>query len=202
MSRAAGHETLRLRWERRLATLLTNAMSPPVMVSAAVATRAAGAAEANAWRWAGFYVLCSVASPLLYLAYRVRQGSIEGIDVRRRRQRFGPQLVTIGCFGASWALLRAAAAPVPLLSLATVLLVHSVAVFGITLRWKISVHSAMAAGTGMILWVAFGTLLPIVLMVAAVAWSRFRLEYHTPAQTLAGAALGFGVFGASLPLLS
>lgn len=201
MSRPRGVEGVRRRWERRVARLVANAMSPPVMVSAAVATRAVAASEAHVWRWASFYVLFSVVSPLAYLVYRVRQGKIPDFDIRRRRQRLGPQLFTVGCFGASWALLRAGAAPVPLLGLATLLFVHSVAVFGITLRWKISVHSAMAAGTGVLLWSTFGMLVPIALMILAVAWSRLRLEYHTPGQTLAGVGLGLLVFAPALAVL-
>jgi len=172
------------------------------MVSAAVATRAASASEAHAWRWAALYLVFSVLAPLAYLFHRVRRGAIEDIDIRRRRQRFGPQLLIVGCFGASWAMLRVGAAPVPLLNLATVLFIHSVAVFGITLRWKISLHSAMAAGTGFLLWVAFGMVAPIALMVVAVAWSRFRLGYHTPAQIVAGVGLGLAVFVPAFPLFS
>jgi membrane-associated phospholipid phosphatase len=61
----------------------------------------------------------------------------------------------------------------------------------VTLWWKLSLHTAAASGTVAILVLTLGPLLILALpVVALVAWSRIRLGDHTPAQTLAGAALG------------
>jgi membrane-associated phospholipid phosphatase len=61
----------------------------------------------------------------------------------------------------------------------------------VTLWWKLSVHTAAASGTVAILALTFGSALALTVpAVALVAWSRVRLGDHTPAQTLAGAALG------------
>jgi membrane-associated phospholipid phosphatase len=38
------------------------------------------------------------------------------------------------------------------------------------------------------------SLLPILLVVPAVAWSRVKLRRHTPLQTLAGIGLGTALF--------
>jgi membrane-associated phospholipid phosphatase len=61
----------------------------------------------------------------------------------------------------------------------------------ITLWWKISVHAAIAAGAATVLLLVFGPALLVVWpLVALIAWSRVQVGDHTPAQTLAGAALG------------
>jgi len=60
-----------------------------------------------------------------------------------------------------------------------------------TLWWKLSVHTAAASGTVAILALTFGPVLTLSLpAVALVAWARVRLGDHTPAQTVAGGALG------------
>jgi membrane-associated phospholipid phosphatase len=61
----------------------------------------------------------------------------------------------------------------------------------LTLWWKVSLHTAAASGTAAILVLSFGPLFILALPpIVLVAWSRIRLGDHTPAQTLAGAALG------------
>jgi membrane-associated phospholipid phosphatase len=67
-------------------------------------------------------------------------------------------------------------------------------IFGITLWWKISVHSAAAAGVATLIWSLIGATLPLLAGVVIIAWSRVRLRRHTVAQTIAGAALGFAIF--------
>ncbi|MFI0423443.1 phosphatase PAP2 family protein [Spongiactinospora sp. 9N601] len=64
----------------------------------------------------------------------------------------------------------------------------------ITFWWKISFHTAVAAGSVVMLaWI----LPPVpvyaagVVLTAAIAWSRVVIRDHTPAQTIAG-ALGGG----------
>ena len=61
----------------------------------------------------------------------------------------------------------------------------------ITLRWKISLHSA-AAGSLTVLGVAAFSMsgLYLALTVPLIAWARVRLQRHTLMQTVAGAALG------------
>nr|WP_269329089.1 phosphatase PAP2 family protein [Kineosporia babensis] len=68
----------------------------------------------------------------------------------------------------------------------------------ITTVWKISVHSAVAAGSAVCLgiqWGTFGAAIAVVL-AAGVAWSRIELRAHTPGQVLAGAMVGAGVAAA------
>jgi membrane-associated phospholipid phosphatase len=111
--------------------------------------------------------------------------------LRTRQQRPVPLLAGIASVLAGLALLLALDAPRQLIALVVAMLTGLAATLVVTLWWKLSVHTAAATGTVAILALAFGpTLTLTVPTVALVAWSRVRLGDHTPAQTLAGAALG------------
>jgi hypothetical protein len=82
-------------------------------------------------------------------------------------------------------------APRQLVGLVVAMLAGLAATLLVSLWWKLSVHTAVASGTAAILVLAFGPWFAVAFApVGLVAWSRVRLGDHTPAQTLAGAALG------------
>ena len=59
-----------------------------------------------------------------------------------------------------------------------------------------SIHSAVAAGSLVILALTFGPrLLVAAPLLAVVGWSRVRLRDHTVAQVLAGGVLGALIAG-------
>jgi membrane-associated phospholipid phosphatase len=140
--------------------------------------------------------------PFLYVAWLVKRGDITDIDVRLRKQRAQPLLVTITCTGFAWLVLALGVAPRVMTVMAGALWFQVVAIFIITLRWKISVHAATAAGATTMAWALLGTPLPFLVTVPLVAWSRVRLRRHTLLQTVAGALLGFTVFFAAAALVS
>lgn len=62
-------------------------------------------------------------------------------------------------------------------------------------RWLISIHATAAAATWLIITLVFGTTaglvaLPLAVLICLV---RLYLRRHTPAQVVAGAALGLTV---------
>jgi len=185
-------------WDRRLATAVSGVASPPVLVAAMTALQASISGESDRWLWASVYISCAVLIPLAYLVHLFKHGEVGDLDLRRRSQRFRPQFVTVSCFGTAWAILRFGSAPAPMTAVAGALLLQSLAVLAITLRWKISVHSATAAAAGVVVWSVFGALIPVLVAIALVAWSRLRLRYHSPGQVAAGALLGLAVFGLAL----
>jgi membrane-associated phospholipid phosphatase len=66
----------------------------------------------------------------------------------------------------------------------------------VTAFWKISIHVAVVAGAVFILVLALGRPLAVLApLVALTAWARVALGDHTPAQILAGGALGAIVAG-------
>ena len=188
-------------WDGRLASLASNLGSPPVLASVAVALIALKLSSARAWMWGSVYLLLGVMMPFLYVVWLVKRGNVTDIDVRLRKQRFQPLLVTITCTGLAWLVLALGVAPATMTVVVGALWFQAVAVFAITLRWKISVHAATAAGATTMAWVLLGTPLPLVLIVPLVAWSRVRLRRHTLPQTVAGAVLGFVIFSAAATLM-
>jgi membrane-associated phospholipid phosphatase len=111
--------------------------------------------------------------------------------LRARQQRPTPFLAGIASVLAGLALLLALDGPRPLMALVAAMLTGLAITLVVTLWWKLSVHTAAASGTVAILALTFGPALTLTVpTVALVAWSRVRLGDHTPAQTLAGAALG------------
>jgi membrane-associated phospholipid phosphatase len=111
--------------------------------------------------------------------------------LRARQQRPVPFLAAIASVLAGLAMLLVLDAPRQLVALVVAMLTGLATTLVVTLWWKLSVHSAAAGGTVAILALVFGPALTLALpVVAVVAWARVRLGDHTPAQTLAGAALG------------
>ena len=69
-------------------------------------------------------------------------------------------------------------------------LVSVVVFMGINLLWKISVHSAFAAGTVtmvILLYGALGAISAVLLLVTG--WSRIEMGHHSLTQVAAGALL-------------
>jgi membrane-associated phospholipid phosphatase len=121
----------------------------------------------------------------------VRRGRWTDRHLRARQQRPVPFLAGIASALAGLAVLLALHAPRPLVALVVAMLAGLAATLLVTLWWKLSVHTAAASGTVAILALVFGPALTLALpAVALVAWARVRLGDHTPAQILAGAALG------------
>jgi membrane-associated phospholipid phosphatase len=184
-----------------LARLVTNLGSPPVLAVVIVALTASTLSSPGVWIWAGIYLLLAVLLPLLHVVWLVKRGRVTDLHLRVRAQRIQPLLVAITCGGLGWLVLVLAPAPAALSIFAAALWLQTAAILAITLRWKISVHTAAAAGATTVAWALLGTALPFLLTVPVIAWSRIRLRRHTLPQTLAGALLGFLVFIVASSLL-
>jgi membrane-associated phospholipid phosphatase len=138
---------------------------------------------------------------MLYLVWLKRRGLVTDLDVQLREQRMRPMVFMLACGGLAWLALTLGAAPAQMAFLAGVLWLQMAVIFGITLRWKISVHCATAAGVATLVWALLGTPLPLLVGVPVIAWSRVRLRRHTLAQTVAGSLLGFGLFAIAIFLV-
>jgi membrane-associated phospholipid phosphatase len=93
-------------------------------------------------------------------------------------------------------------APRQLVALVIAMLTGLTVTAVITNYWKISLHTAVTAGTATILTIVYG---PVALagwaVVTATGWSRIHLREHTPAQVIAGGIVGAVVAAAVfLPL--
>jgi len=188
-------------WDGRLAYAISQVGSPPVLTAAAIALNGSTLSSPRAWGWAGIHILLAVLAPLLYLVWLVRRGLVTDLDVQLRQQRIKPMTFTTVCAGLAWLVLVLGAAPQPMVVLAGALWVQAVVTFAITLRWKVSVHCAAAAGTATVLWFLMGMPLPLLVGVPLIAWSRARLRRHTLAQIIAGVLLGLTIFLAAFSLM-
>ncbi|GGS99113.1 hypothetical protein GCM10010156_66580 [Planobispora rosea] len=124
-----------------------------------------------------------------------------GGTYKRGRARLAPLLLATATLIMGLAVLLVVHAPAYVIEVMITLLVMLVVLAPIMTRWDISWHSATAAVcvTWAVLRIgpAAGT---AAILIVACAWARVRLGEHTPAQTIAGTALGTAVAAAILTL--
>lgn len=193
VTEAALPETTNRPWDVSVARVVSRLASPPLVVSAIMIAVASGLGG-SAWAWGGVYLLVAVLAPLSYLVMLVRRGLVTDLDVRLREQRARPLLLTILCSVLAFLLLLVGTAPASMVTVAGCLLLQALIIYAITLRWKISVHCAVAAGVATTIWAVWGQPAALLFGLPLVAWSRIRLRCHSLLQTIAGALLGLSVF--------
>lgn len=152
--------------------------------------------------WGLFAALFCGVVPIGIIALGVRRGALTDQHIRVRRQRVVPMALSLVSVVAGIALLHVLGAPREVFALVVAMLVGLVSSLLVTVVWQISIHMSVAGGTVMILMLVLGApALPAALVAAAVGWSRLALKAHTPAQLLAGTALG-GTAALTYALLS
>ena len=152
--------------------------------------------------WGGIAAVFASVLPYALILRGVRRGRLSdrNISLRGQRIRFGG--VAIASILVGLAVLVAFDAPAEMVALLVSIAVGVACGWVITLWWKISVHAAIAAGAVTVLVFVSGTaLLAAWPLVALIAWSRVEVGDHTPAQVLAGVALGIVVNATTFPLL-
>ncbi|WP_046779533.1 hypothetical protein [Streptomyces yangpuensis] len=153
--------------------------------------------------WGLLGCLFAAGIPLAFIKYGIRRGRWADRHVGPRPQR----ILVMSFAGASVAtgtlLLWALGAPRTMTALIAAMLVTLAALLAVTPAWKISVHAGVSAGSVAMLAMVHG---PWVLLacavVAVVGWSRVVLRDHTPAQVLAGTAMGAAVAAATFASLA
>jgi membrane-associated phospholipid phosphatase len=189
---------------QRVARLVGELLSPPpiIVILALVVAWDSSPTPAGAVLWGGVAAVFASVLPYAIILRGVRRGRLSdrNISLRQDRIRFGVVAITSILIGL--ALLAAFDAPAEMVALLASIAVGVVCGWMITLWWKISVHAAIAAGAATVLTLVFGTaLLAAWALVALIAWSRVQVGDHTPAQVLAGVALGVVINATIFPLL-
>lgn len=185
-----------------VANVLSQVACPPILAVVMIALAAAAAERPGAWRYASLYVVLAIAMPLVYLVWLVRRGIVSDLDVKVREERWRPLLAALGGMALSTLLFWLTDAPREMSAVCAGLWLYTLLAFVITLRWKISMHSAAMAATATLIWILAGrVIVPVAAGIPIIAWARIRLNRHTPAQTVAGAALGGLVMAAALRLI-
>ena len=185
----------------RIARAVTELLAPAPTVAVlllVVAWHSAPTAT-QAIRWGLLASLFASGVPFLFILLGVRRRRLTDHHVRLRAQRPAPLLVGIVSVLAGLGLLVVTGASRELLALVAAMLVGLLVSLLVTLRWKISIHTAVTAGAVVTLVVEFGwRMLPFALAVGLVGWARVAVGDHNTAQVVAGALLGAAVAGGVL----
>ena len=175
----------------RLAWWVSQIGSPPILGLTGILLVGAALGFAQFWPLILFYGSLTLLLPLGFILWLLQRGQVSDYNLPRREERFLPMLVSMTTALFGWLYLNQVQAPALLLALAATNLAQSVVYFFITLRWKVSIHSAVAAGLAVLgCAIAGETVWLLVLSVPLIAWSRVVLRRHTLAQTVVGAAIG------------
>jgi membrane-associated phospholipid phosphatase len=179
--------TARERWARWVSDLFC----PPILAAVGILMVAHSLATPVAWRWAAFYLACTVLVPTLYILWLLNRGQVTDFHLGVREQRFKPNLAILAAVTIAWGTMLFGAAPRLLLALATIGILQMVLITLVTLRWKISGHAAGAGSFFVLGWMLWGAAVaPLAPLVPLVMWARVQLHRHSLLQTVAGAFLG------------
>jgi membrane-associated phospholipid phosphatase len=206
MSSRPGDQELARPLPRRLrvARLIGELLSPPPILAALALVVAwdSSPTPAMAVLWGGIVAVSASVLPYALILRGVRHGRLSDKNISLREQRIRFAAVATASILTGLAVLAVFDAPAEMVALQASIAVGVACGWVITLWWKISVHVAIAAGAATVLVVVFGpALLAVWPLVAVIAWSRVQVGDHTPAQVLAGVALGVVVNATVFPLL-
>jgi membrane-associated phospholipid phosphatase len=188
----------------RVARLVGELLSPPpiLVVLALVVAWASSPTPAMAVVWGAIAAVFASVLPYALILRGVRRGQLSDTNISLREQRIRFGVVAITSILVGLAVLAALDAPAEMVALQASIAVGVACGWVVTRWWKISVHAAIAAGAATVLVLVFGPALLVVWpLVALIAWSRVQVGDHTPAQVLAGVALGIVVNATVFPLL-
>jgi membrane-associated phospholipid phosphatase len=180
----------------RIARLISNIINPFLMSAAVIALLSfRGAPSASdALKWMAIALVVSVLPVFIIVACMVRRRKIKGFFDNTQGQRRSIYLLS-GALGAiSCGLLWGLQAPELLKVTFTAGIIEILIFTGINHYWKISLHSAVAAGMVTILTLVYGPVaLWTFIFFPLVAWSRIALQQHSLAQVISGGALAAGI---------
>lgn len=178
----------------RAARLFSNIVSPPVMF--AILGLAIALRELPFWQgfaWAAVYGLLASLAPILFVLYLLKTGAISELHMSNTSERHLPYISAVFFSAVALVIIIVGQGP-PLLRCLAIFNVIELAALGlINVFWLISIHATGIMATMILVGLIFGWLpsllivLPFVIAVCAV---RLYLKRHTPAQVIAGLALG------------
>lgn len=141
-------------------------------------------------KWSLLLVGFTVLPVFTLLIFLVHQEKIDDIFIKARRQRNWIYLLASVSNITCCAVLFSLGAPPVLFATMVAALLAMLIFMAINLAWKISLHTAFAAGSVTILTILYGAAGAIsAVLVPPIAWARIELKYHSLAETVAGALL-------------
>lgn len=177
----------------RVARVISDLFSPPVLAIAMAALGAVLADEPGVWRFMLIFAGIGVLAPVLDVLWLLRTGRIADFHLTQRHERIRPFAVsTLATAFATW-LLWFADAPRLMMLLGVAALAQTILLFALTLTWKVSVHAAATGALAALAVLGWGlapaAIVPVGL-IPLVGWARVRLRRHTWAQVAVGGTIG------------
>lgn len=177
-----------------VARLLTEALAPIVLIVGLLFAVAIHASPSVGRGLIYGAITASFAGGLPYaiMILGIRRGHLGDRHLSKRQER--PVMMVIGLVSVTVGLLLTwwLGAPRALFALVAAMVAGVAVALAITIFWKISIHTACAAGTLAILVLEFGPWMwALFPLVAAIAWARVALRDHTFGQVGAGAVVGY-----------
>jgi membrane-associated phospholipid phosphatase len=176
-----------------VAWIITEALGPVVQIVALLLI--VGVHESSSvWQGLAYGAIAAVFAGLIPYAIvltGVRLGRLGDRHVYERAER--PAMMLLALCSVTFGLwfMHTLDAPRGLFALVAAMVAGLATTLTITLWWKISIHTAVAAGSAVTLSTNFGpwglAWLPVVVLIA---WSRVATGAHTPRQTVIGAMIG------------
>ncbi|MDO5617644.1 hypothetical protein [Kocuria sp.] len=184
-----------------VARVVAAVLSPSILASAVLVV--AGSVDSGVWGfwWAAGTAVLLLGVPMAVLIYLSHRGVVDSRYVRNRAHRFpvygGVCVLIVAVLVAQLTYGSALGIPLSVTLTAMFLLLGVVTLMVITLVWKVSAHTAMAATFAVAVPVLLGGWLVFFTWVipVAVAWSRLRTADHTYWQTVVGIWIGVLIGG-------
>jgi membrane-associated phospholipid phosphatase len=187
------HASTRRNNAHRLARLLTATFTPAHLVIGLLLLVGAAShpSPARGLAWGALAAVLVGVLPYAWVLHAVRVGMLTSRHIPDRNQRLRPIGIAAAAAIVGLASLHFLGAARQLVALVAAMLIGLVVTAAITRFWKISLHTAVVAGTATVLNIVFGPMLLIGwAVVVATGWSRVQLRDHTAAQVIAGGILG------------
>ncbi|MEV7123716.1 hypothetical protein [Kitasatospora griseola] len=148
--------------------------------------------------WAAVAIVFAAVLPMAYILYIAGDGTWANRHLTDRQQRITVLPVISTSVAAGLTIQAATHAPVPLIAMTAAMWATITAIWPVTViaKYKISVHTAVTAGSFAMLAQAYNLYwLSGYLLVAVLGWARVTVNEHTLSQVLTGTALGTLVAG-------
>ncbi|MCA9922324.1 MAG: hypothetical protein KC421_08125 [Anaerolineales bacterium] len=178
----------------KFARVFSNVVSPPVMFAALGIAFALY--ERPFWPgigWAALYAFIVSLAPIIGVLYMLKKGIISELHMSNTRERHLPYIMAVAFAALAYGLITWFQGPALLRCLALFNIIELSALGIINMFWLISMHSTGIMATFVLTGLVFSWEAGLAIafpFVIAVSWVRLYLKRHTPAQIVAGLALG------------
>lgn len=179
-------------WQDIAARVITEVLAPSVLIVIlflAIGLAVGGFPAGFLWGLAGAF-FASIA-PMLVILIGVLRGRWSDRHLTVREHRTVPLIIGFGLVILGLVLFVLLGAPPDIIATQAAMLAGVIVSTSITLVWKVSFHTGVAAAVAFILTAALGPLMVLSYpLLAAIGWARVHLRDHTVAQVVAAMPIG------------